>query len=152
MFNKCFAIQKAADLKIDLPDSFAYNDYVFILKAVIANVDEEHYYCFIRNGFASNFYLINDSTIKVASKEQVDGAPNVLGLYYAFKHQLSTTEETTKAKIITMLLTIKDDIRKILDEINDYPKNVNMKKQEIAQTIEPISIDKKFKDIMPRVK
>ena len=85
--------------------------FVFILKAVVCNVEDSHYYAFIRNDFSEEFQLVNDSSIKIASKEQIDASPTVLGLYYVFQHLDTIPEKHPGVTLTTKKLEISDDIK-----------------------------------------
>lgn len=55
-FNKAIAFRKEPTLCHEFPDIFSFGRYLFILKAIVCNETESHFYLFIRERFIKDFY------------------------------------------------------------------------------------------------
>ena len=117
-FNKVILFNKAPNLKFDFPDLFKYDDYIFILKAAVANKDNKHFYLYIRDNFTSNFLLVNDSVIKEADTTDVNNDDICHALFYIFEY--NTVENDIPVENIEKIedITMPDGVVEIMQKIS----------------------------------
>lgn len=154
-FNKVIAFRKEQSYTYNFDDIFKYGKYVFVLKMVVCNVTDTHFYPYIRDSFSSEFYLVNDARIKMASKEQVDESPTVLGIYYIFEHDEVVTNEGEKveADVSIQPLSLSDDIQKTLNDIEYTEKRNRPKKTAIStERNERVPISREYISITPHTR
>ena len=93
--------------------------------------------------------MVNDSSIKIASKEQIDASPAVLGLYYVFQHLDPIPEKHSTTTLTTKKLEISDDIKKILRDIENENKSTRIVEETTKVADE---VESRFGTIIPCVR
>jgi len=157
-FIKVIALRKDPTQSFEYEDVFEFGDFVFILKAVVCNRSNEHFYTYIRDAFSSDFFIVNDDKVKMASKAQIDESPTALGVYFIFQRDKLTTDDnesdTQEVRVETKELQINDDVKAILDNLRSNFEGKCKRLHYKAKLCKGdfFTMRKSYYDIAPRVK
>ena len=151
IFNKVIAFRKNPTDNHDYPSSFAFREYIFILKAVVRNTVDTHFYVYIRKKFSSEFVLADDASIRIASKEQINMSSTVLGIYIVFKNENEVEDKDINKYSTPAMKTIKEPIV-INDEIAKIVECIEKESRKERKNSEIIQYRKDLKEITPMVR
>ena len=155
-FNKVIAMRKAPQHNYCYEESFIYGKYVFVLKEVICNTPDKHFYVYIRKGFSSEYIIVDDSSIRAASKEQIDISSTALGIYYVFEDENTAKESDIQQDVSEVTinykdLEISDEIKEILQNIGEDTKSTHQKQNRTTSN-ETVYCRKDLQSITPIVR
>jgi len=154
-FNKALAFRKEAVYKYKFEDIFSYNGYTFVLKAIVCNEENEHFYAFIRNKFSTEYYLANDLQIKLASKEQIDNSKTVLGLYFIFENESNSVinDDSESVSVRVKEFQVSDEIKSLIEEIDGvYKFESTLRKIREDDDRELVNINSSYDAIRPHIR
>ena len=69
--NKIVGFEKGVSVPYEFPSSFWFDSCFLVAKAFVCNIDNYHYYCYIRDKFTPNFYKISDEVIEKIDWDEI---------------------------------------------------------------------------------
>ena len=117
--NTIIGFEKGVSIPYEFPSSFWYGSYFLIAKAFVSNIDNYHYYCYIRDRFTPNFYRINDNNIERVDWYDVAADETISFAIYLVYDKEEVPEIDKEAIDYFTESTIENDERKNTEEIID---------------------------------
>ena len=115
-FHNVIMLRKENDTNFTFPNKFTFDNYVFILKALVYNdTEKNHFYTCIRSKFSDLFYMLNDRQVKMIDINDIDITP-FLALYYVFHDDIIEEMEDDLDENEEELV-VPDEIQDALNEI-----------------------------------
>ena len=133
--NKVILFRKNRDIKFSFPETFKYNNFIFILKSALVNIDE-HFYIYTRRHFSYKMLLINDTTIKSCDINAINHDGIYLAIYFVFDANDNASKTIPEEKVIsTTEIEFPQDVVEVLEKIYEKDSKEAKRKSKFTGKI-----------------